>query len=157
RRFQHRTDRPTRDDASALGGGLEIHPRRAEMAGDLTRDGRVLQRYEDQILLGVLHRLADGLGHLACLAETDTHVAVTVADDDERREGKSPTALDHLRDPVDRNHPVREIQRTRIDTRFSHSTPPVWTRTPIVPPERALSTIPVRIRVRPSAPPPRAP
>ena len=84
-----------------------------------------LQRHEDQVLLGVLHRLPDGLGHLARLAEPHTHVAVAVADDHQRGEGEPPAALDHLGHPVDGDHPVRQIQRTRIDRASATRSPPV--------------------------------
>src|SRR4029077_15267058 len=69
RRLQDRPHRTARDDAGPLRRGLQVHPRRAEVAGDLARDRGVLERHPHQVLLGVLYRLANGLGHLAGLAE----------------------------------------------------------------------------------------
>jgi hypothetical protein len=91
---------------------------------NLTRDRSVLERHEYQVFLGVLDGLANGLWHLPGLAKSDADVTVTITDDDERREGKSPPTLHDLGDPVDRYHPIREIQRTGIDSRLSHSHPP---------------------------------
>ena len=54
-----------------------------------------------------------------------SHIYAQLIDDDERREREPPAALHDLGDPVDRNHPIREIQRTRVDTRLSHSVPPL--------------------------------
>src|SRR5207302_5082952 len=88
---------------------------------DLAGDRRVTQRDEDQILLGMLDRLADRLRNLVGLAEPDAHVPASVADDDERREGKAPAALDDLRDAVDGDHSVVELEDAGIDARLGHS------------------------------------
>src|SRR6266508_2059248 len=58
-RFEHGAHGPARDDARALRGGATEDARRAEVARDLAGDRRVLERHEDQILLGVLDRLPD--------------------------------------------------------------------------------------------------
>src|SRR5439155_2698477 len=123
-RLEHRANRAAGDDARSLRGGLEIDASGAEVADDLAGDGGVLERHEHQVLLGVLHRLANGLRDLARLPQPDADMAVAVPHDDERRERESPATLDDLGDPVDRHHPVREIQRTGIDPRLSHSDPP---------------------------------
>src|SRR6266478_2277174 len=121
RRLQHRPHRAARDDPGALRRRLQVHPRGAEVTGDLARDRGVLQRHLHQVLLGVLHRLADRLGDLAGLAEPDTHVPLSVAHHHQRREGESTAALDDLGHPVDGDHPVGQVQRIGINPRFSHS------------------------------------
>src|SRR5262249_3180322 len=120
----HRAHRPAGNDARTLSGRLEKYTRGAEVPGDLARNRRVLERHEHQVFLRVLDRLPNGLRHLAGLAKPDADVTVTISDDDERREGESPATLHDLGDPVDRYHPIREIQRTGIDPRLSHSHPP---------------------------------
>src|SRR5262249_23281441 len=51
RRLQHGADRAARDDARALRGRAQEHPRRAVVTRDLEGNGRVLEGHEDQILL----------------------------------------------------------------------------------------------------------
>src|SRR5690242_20603127 len=92
-RLQHRPHGAAGDDAGPRYRGLEEHPAGPEVAGDLAGDGGLLERHEDQVLLGVLDRLADRLRHLVGLAEADADVAAAVADDDQRREREAPAAL----------------------------------------------------------------
>jgi len=94
------------------------------VAGDLDRNRGVAQGHEDQILLRVLDRLADGLRHLVGLAQPHAHVTAPVAHDDERRERETPAALDDLGHAVDGDHTVVELQHARIDLRFGHSVLP---------------------------------
>src|SRR5690349_10706923 len=90
------------------------------MPGDLAGDRRVLERHEDQILLRVLHRLADRLRYLVGLAEADTHVTTSVADDDQRREREPPSALHDLGHAVDGDDAIVQLEHARIDLRFRH-------------------------------------
>src|SRR2546422_7131520 len=120
RRLEDRPHGAPGDDARARHRRLEEDAPGAEVSGDLARDRRVLQRHEDQILLGVLHRLADRLGHLVGLAETDTHMAPTVADHHQRREREAPAALDDLGHAVDGDDAVIQLEHARIDLRFCH-------------------------------------
>src|SRR5437867_101444 len=106
---------PKRSDRRLLLGGETDEP---------ARDRRLLQRHEDQVPLRVLHRLADRLGHLVGLAETDTHVAPTVADHHQRRERESPTTLDDLGHAVDGDNAVIQLEHAWIDPRFCHSVLP---------------------------------
>src|SRR6266571_3984596 len=124
RRFEDRPHRAAGDDSRARHRRLQEDPTGAEVTGDLARDRRLLQRHEDQVLLRVLHRLADRLGHLVGLAETDTHVAPTVADHHQRRERESPTTLDDLGHAVDGDNAVIQLEHARIDPRFCHSVLP---------------------------------
>jgi hypothetical protein len=98
--------------------------RPARSARDLARDRGVLERHEDQILLGVLDRLADRLRDLVGLAEADADVPAAVAHDDQRREREPPAALDDLGHPVDGDDAVVELQHAGIDLRFRHSDSP---------------------------------
>src|SRR5262249_8371937 len=70
------------------------------------RDGALDPRHLEEVLLGLLNALGDGRGHLLGLAVADTHGAVTVAHDHERREAEATAALDDLRDAVDRYDPL---------------------------------------------------
>src|SRR6266446_94064 len=101
RRLEDRPDGAARDDARAGHRWLEEDPAGAEMPGDLAGDRRLLERDEDEVFLGVLDRLPDGLGHLVGLAEADADVAAPVADHDQRGEREPPAALDDLGHAVD--------------------------------------------------------
>src|SRR5713101_1652696 len=120
-RLEHGPNGPTRDDPGALRGGAQENAGRPEVTRDLAGNRRVLERHEDQILLGVLDRLPDRLGHLAGLAQSHAHVSPPVPHHDQRGERESPAALDHLGDPVDGDHPVRQVQRACVYLRLSHS------------------------------------
>src|SRR5437867_1387860 len=120
RRLEDRPHRAAGDDARAGDCGLQEHPAGAEVTGDLAGDRRILQRHEDQVLLGVLHRLADRLGHLVGLAEADPDVSAAVADDDERREREPADTLHDLGHAVDGHHAVVQLEHARIDLRFCH-------------------------------------
>ena len=73
------------------------------------RDGALVERDLEQVLLRLLGALADRLGHLVRLAEAGADVTVLVADDDERREREAPAALDDLGDAVDVDDAVDEL------------------------------------------------
>src|SRR5215470_2349144 len=122
RRLEDGPHGAARDDARARHRGLQEYPAGAEMPGDLAGDRRLLQRHEDQILLGVLDRLADRLRHLVGLAEADTDVTPTVADHHQRREREPAAALDDLGHPVDGDDAIVQLQHAWIDLRFRHST-----------------------------------
>src|SRR2546422_1276491 len=125
-RLEHRPHRAPGDDAGAGDGRLQHHPARAEVPGDLAGDRRLLERHENELLLGVLHGLPDGLGHLVGLAEAHADMAPTVAHHDQGREREAAATLDDLGHPVDRHHPVVELEHARIDPGFRHSVPPAF-------------------------------
>src|SRR5882672_2840670 len=133
-RLEDRAHGAARDDARARHGRLEENPAGAEMSGDLAGDRRLLEGDEDQILLGVLDRLPDGLGHLVGLAEADAHVAAPVADHDQRREREPPATLDDLGHAVDGDDAIVQLEHARIDLRFRHSILPLEKGAP--PPSR---------------------
>src|SRR5262249_50027287 len=85
-------------DAGAGPGRDEDDAAAAELADDAVRDGVALER--DALLalhrlLGVLGGLLDGRRHLVGLAVAGRHLAVVVADHDQRVEAEAPAALDH--------------------------------------------------------------
>src|SRR6185503_12488378 len=94
RRLQHRPDRAARDDPGALRGRLHEDARGPELPGHLARDGGVLEGHEDQILLGVLHRLPDRFRNLARLAEPHAHMTAPVSHHHQGGEGEASATLD---------------------------------------------------------------
>src|SRR5207253_3844935 len=82
-----------RDDTRPRHRGLQEHAPAPEVPGGLDGNRRLAQGNEDQILLRVLDRLADGLRHLVSLAETDPDVATPVAHDPPPRYREAPAAL----------------------------------------------------------------
>ena len=103
------TDRAASDDAGTGGSGLEEHAAGAELTDDLVGDGGAGQAHVDHVLLGVLDALADGLGHLSGLAQTEAHAALLVAHDHEGGELEDTAALDGLADAVQRNELLGEL------------------------------------------------
>src|SRR6476660_2470294 len=67
------------------------------------------KRHLDQVPLGSLGRLADRLRHLARLAVAEADAALLVADDDERGEAETPSALHHLGHAIDVHELVDEL------------------------------------------------
>src|SRR5437763_8273372 len=120
RRLEDRPHGAARDDTRSGHRRLEEDTAGSEMPRDLAGDRRVLERDEDQVLLGVLDGLPDGLGHLVGLAEADAHVAAPVADHDQRREREPPPALDDLGHAVDGDDAIVQLEHARIDLRFRH-------------------------------------
>src|SRR5450756_1083282 len=122
--LHHRADGAAGDDARPLRGGLEQHPGGRELGADLVRDGGPHGRDSDEVLLRVLDALADGLGHLAGLAEPGADVAVAVTDDDDRGEAEASPALDDLGDAVDLDDTLFERELGGIDPGHWRSSPP---------------------------------
>ena len=114
------------DDAGSRRGGLEEHLARAEVTADLVRHGRAVERDVEDVLPRLVVALADGLGDLVGLAETDAHVARLVAHDDERRKGEAPTALDHLGHAVDGDDALLEFLFVNLVRRHGGVVPGVW-------------------------------
>src|SRR6185295_16013903 len=114
-RLDDGADRATGDDARTLRGRLQHDARGREDLADLVGDRRPDHRDPDQVLLRVLHALADGLGHLAGLAEPGADVARAVADDDDRGEAEAPAALDDLRHAVDLDDALLERELVGVD------------------------------------------
>ncbi len=107
--LQHRAHRAAGDDAGTRGRRTEEHLARAGVADDLVRERPLGHRHGDHGAPGRVDRLADRLGHLVRLAGADPHLALLVADGDERGEGEAASALDHLGDAVDVDHVLLEV------------------------------------------------
>ena len=73
-------------------------------------NGGTLEGDGDDILLGVLEALADGLGDLVGLAHAEADAALAVADDAERGELRHTAALDGLADAVEGNYLLDELR-----------------------------------------------
>jgi hypothetical protein len=87
----------------------------AEAADDVVRDRALGDGHLDHALLRLLDPLADRLRHLVRLAETEADAAVRVADDDQRAEAEAPAALHDLRDAVDVNDLLLELDAAVVD------------------------------------------
>ena len=68
----------------------------AGLTDNLMRNGASGQRNGDHVLLGILDTLADGLGHFGGLTQTETDLALTVADHHQGGELHDTTALNGL-------------------------------------------------------------
>jgi hypothetical protein len=93
-------DRATRDDSGTWARRLHQHFRRAKLRDDLVRNGRAVHRHKDQTLASGVRRLANRVWDLVRLSETNTHMALTIADDDQGAKAEPPTAFDDFGDPV---------------------------------------------------------
>ena len=80
------------------------------------RDGALHDRHEDDVLLGVIDSLGDGIGDFVGLAEADADVPLAVADNDDRVEAEPTSALHHLGDTVDVDELVFQLQFTCLDS-----------------------------------------
>src|SRR5262249_22428805 len=74
------------------------------------RDGRPREWHSNQVLLGRLDALLDGGRHLFRLADAEADDTMSVADDDQRAEAQVLAALDDLRDAVNRNDRVLDVE-----------------------------------------------
>src|SRR5690606_31948437 len=107
---EHGAHRAAGDDAGAGDGGAQDHPPCPMPAYDVVvQRPRLAQRHADELALGLLGRLADGLGHLAGLAVAVADAALLVAHDHERGEAEAPAALHHRGHAVDVDQPVHEL------------------------------------------------
>jgi hypothetical protein len=79
------------------------------------RDGGTAQRHPHQVLPRAVDTLANRLGHLTGLAETDSHDTVSVSHDHERAEAEAASALHHLGHAVDVNHAVGELEIVGVE------------------------------------------
>ena len=108
-RLHHRADAAAGDDPGSRGGRTQQHPARAIAPDDLVGQRAVHQGHPHQRLASAIDALADGLGHLAGLAEPHADHAVAVAHDDQRAEAKAPAALDDLGHPVDVDDAIGQL------------------------------------------------
>src|SRR5439155_2564035 len=99
-----------RDHAGAGAGRTQDDVARAEPADDAVRDRLPVFGHAYEALAGVLDRLLDRQGDLPGLPVADADDGVLVADGDEGGEREAATALDHLGDAVDLDHPLLEVE-----------------------------------------------
>src|ERR1700704_5808293 len=108
--LEHGAHRTTGDDAGAGRSGAQGHLAGAEAALDVVMQrAAVAQRHADQVALGGLRGLADGLGKHAALPGSGADATALFADYDDRGEGEAPAALDHLGHAIDRDQLVYEF------------------------------------------------
>ena len=74
------------------------------------RNRGALQIQLNQILLGLLDRLADGHGNFARLAHAEAGVALLIAHHDQRRKAEILAALDDFGDAVDRDDLILQVR-----------------------------------------------
>src|SRR5690606_15441657 len=108
RALQHGAHRTTGDHTGTGSGRTEEHDAGGGLTLDGVRDRALDARDAEEVLLRLLDTLGDRRGHLLRLAVADADGAVTVADDDERREAEATAALDDLRHAVDRDDALEE-------------------------------------------------
>src|SRR5262245_34735378 len=100
--LEDRAQRATGDDSGSRLGGAQIHLAGAIVTGDVVVQRAALaQRHPDHAPLGLVGRLADGLGHLARLAGAIARAALAVADHDHGGEAEPPAALHDFGHAVD--------------------------------------------------------
>src|SRR5262249_9348858 len=102
------------DDAGAVGRRLEEHGAGAEATGDLVGNRAVEDRHAHHALLRLVDALPDRLGHLLRLAEAEADVARLVADDDGPAEAAPPAGLHDLRDAVDVDDFLLQLDAVRV-------------------------------------------
>src|SRR5579883_2007623 len=90
-------------------------------ADNLMIKSQTLERHEDKVFLGVLNRLTDGIGDLACLSGSDSHMAVTIPHHNKDGKAKTATALDHLSHAVEMDHFFFQIKLGCVNA--SHNLP----------------------------------
>jgi hypothetical protein len=73
-------------------------------------------RHLEQVLLGLLNALTDGLRRLTGLTHADTHMTLPVTDDHHGSVAEAPPTLDDLRAPIKKNETLLEIQPVRVKT-----------------------------------------
>ncbi len=113
--LEHGANATAGDDAGSLGGGAQDDVTGAEAADRAVRKRLPVLGHADQVLTGVLDGLLDRERNLAGLAVADPDHVVLVADGDEGREGEATAALDDLRDAVDLDHALLQVEPLRAD------------------------------------------
>ena len=115
--FHDRTDRAAGDDSGTLGCGLEHDMTGTEATQNLVRNGPIQQLDLLHVLFGPIRCLANGIGNLIGLSETESHGTVSVADNDQGAEAESPTALDHLGNTIQINDLFNKFQFVLLNER----------------------------------------
>src|SRR5664279_1821031 len=116
--LEHRTRRPAGDDTGTRRGRTEHHDASGLLALDGVRDRALDARDAEEVLLRLLDTLGDRRGNFLGLAVADTHGAVAIAHDDERREAEPAPALDDLGDAVDGHDPFQVLALLALGLRL---------------------------------------
>src|SRR5580700_7733445 len=98
--LENRAHAAAGDHAGTVRGRLHVHPGGPMPSFDRIEQGIVLQRYGDEALARLHHRLRDRHRYFTRLAIAKPDAARAVAHDGERGEAELFAALDHLRDTV---------------------------------------------------------
>ena len=112
-----RANRTAGDHASTLRRWLQHHAAGGVLGRHLMRNRGAKERHADQVLLRVFGPLADRLRYFASLADTNANMTLTIANNDERREGEATSALYYLRHAVDLHDLLCEGQLRRVNSR----------------------------------------
>src|SRR5438105_3526460 len=120
RRSHDRAYRAAGDDPGAFRSGLKQHQTRTEAAEHGVRNGSLGEVYANQVLLGRLDALADGLRNFFGFAGTVAHHRRGRSDDhDQRRERHVLAALDDLGHAIDGHYLVFQLEVADVEFWFS--------------------------------------
>ena len=108
--LQHGAHPAAGDHAGTGRSRLQEHATGAEDAGRLVGDRRAVLGNPIEVLLGALDALLNRNGDLVGLAVADTNHLALIADHDQRGEREATAALDDLRDAVDFDYSLLEVE-----------------------------------------------
>ena len=107
--FEHRTHRTSGNHTRTWRGWTNEYVRTCVLHFLGVRNGSVHKWNVDHVLLAILDAFLNGGGHFTAFAETVSHLALLVTDDDDGTEAESPTTLGGLGHTVDANQAVLQI------------------------------------------------
>jgi hypothetical protein len=81
-------------------------------ADDFVRNRSARHRDAHHVATRPVYGLANGFGYFVGFAGCESNASLTVADGDERVEGKAASALHHFRDAIDCDHVLDELAAT---------------------------------------------
>jgi hypothetical protein len=119
-RLDHSTHGGACDNACAFACWSKKDATRSEVPERLMGDCVPHQRNGEKVLLCVLTTLPDGFWNLIGLSKTNANMSISIADYDQSREAKPPTALDDLRHAIDAHDSVVEVEIVWIDRSIAH-------------------------------------
>ena len=117
RRLHHGPDGTTRNHTGTGRRGLEHHASRSESTQNFVGQCAIDEGDSNQGLPGLVDTLSDRFGNFSCLPQPDADETVSITDDDQGAETESSSTFYDLRDTVDVNNPIREIEVIWIDLR----------------------------------------
>jgi hypothetical protein len=105
-----RAHRTTSDNTGTGRRRFEHNFRSAVVSLDHERDRRTSQRHHDQVLFGILNTLADSLSILSRFAQAVAYMTIMIADNNQRADAETATALDHLGDAAHLHDSLFKVQ-----------------------------------------------